>query len=261
MNLRCTARSPRPIGSIHSPHPRHVLPRGWATAATLTLASACSLPDRMPTGGDASGRVGVSLQASVVAVGADAINARVFYVRTTGGRNILIDSTAKIDRNSSGGVSWTGTRGFPFEFDLAPCLVDKAHVVAGSGCLVGIAVRLTEGGALRDSIDIEPTQVEPGHVTVITRTIVLREIQSVTVTGPSSAIEVGASLPLGARVVDVAGTTLTDRSVDWQSSAPAIAHVSGDGVLTALAPGEATIVARAGGREGTVRVLVAAKAP
>jgi hypothetical protein len=227
--------------------------------AVGALAAGCNLPDRAPTGFGDPSRVGMNVEATVVALAANAINARVFYVRTTGTRSILIDSTVKIDLDDNGNASWKGTRRFPVEFDLAPCLGDNAHVVAGSGCLVGVAVRLLSNGALLDSIDIAPVQVEPGRVTTVTRTIILREIRSLTVTLPAAAasgVSVGESVPLDVRVVDVSGATLTDRPVAWASSDPLVARVTGAGVVTALSVGEALITASAGAREGSARLLV-----
>jgi uncharacterized protein YjdB len=59
-----------------------------------------------------------------------------------------------------------------------------------------------------------------------------------------------------ATVLDAAGNTLTDRAVTWTSSNADIATVSALGIVTAVAPGTANIVATSGGRSGSAVITV-----
>jgi hypothetical protein len=71
-------------------------------------------------------------------------------------------------------------------------------------------------------------------------------------------LRVGQTLDLAATVHDAAGAALT-RAVAWTSSPTSVAGVdAASGVVTAAAPGEARIVAAAGGRETAVTVKVEA---
>ena len=56
---------------------------------------------------------------------------------------------------------------------------------------------------------------------------------------------VGETLELDAVLSDAAGRSLLNRSVRWQSSAPAVATVDSTGLVSGAAPGTARIVATA----------------
>jgi len=82
---------------------------------------------------------------------------------------------------------------------------------------------------------------------------------SVSVALDAATLEVGQATQAVATLKDAAGTTLTDRTVAWQSSNPAIATVNSSGVVTAVARGSATISAIADGKTGGATVTVAPK--
>lgn len=88
-------------------------------------------------------------------------------------------------------------------------------------------------------------------------TVAPREVAAIEVTPPSVSLVTGGSAQLQARLVDIQGTTLTDRQVAWSSSNEAVATVTQAGRVTGVAPGGATITAAAGGRTGQVAVTVA----
>jgi Leucine-rich repeat (LRR) protein len=81
------------------------------------------------------------------------------------------------------------------------------------------------------------------------------EVASVTVTPPSSTIEVGEAVQLSAEVKNAEGTVLS-ATVEWTSGTPTVASVSGSGMVTGLADGTATITASAGGQSGSATVVV-----
>lgn len=80
-------------------------------------------------------------------------------------------------------------------------------------------------------------------------------VASVSVQPASAALTVGATFALTALAKDATGAPL-DRVVTWSSDDPAVASVSTSGVVTAVAPGSATITARSDGKSGTAAVVV-----
>lgn len=85
-------------------------------------------------------------------------------------------------------------------------------------------------------------------------------VAAVAVTPDGSSIGVGGTLRLGALVTDAAGNALAGRAVSYVSSAPSVAGVSADGLVTGVTSGTATIRATSEGVTGaaTVRVITPA---
>ena len=77
-----------------------------------------------------------------------------------------------------------------------------------------------------------------------------------TVAPPTKAMLVTQSFPLAATVTDTAGNVVTDRVVTWGSNNTAVATVSAAGVVTAVAPGTATITATSETKSGTSTITV-----
>jgi trimeric autotransporter adhesin len=88
-------------------------------------------------------------------------------------------------------------------------------------------------------------------------TVTLTPVGTVTVDPSSLALTVGKTGTLTATVRDANGTELANRPVSWSSSDTRIATVSG-GVVTAVAPGSATITATSEGKSGSAAVTVGA---
>ncbi len=87
-------------------------------------------------------------------------------------------------------------------------------------------------------------------------------VASVTVLPPRSSISVGGSLTLSALVQDTKGTALPGTPLQWRSSEARVASVTDDGLVTAVAAGEARITATAAdGTTGTATVTVTSTAP
>ena len=88
-------------------------------------------------------------------------------------------------------------------------------------------------------------------------------VASVVVSPASANLFVGVvdSTTLGTVVIaptvkDASGNVLSGRTITWSSSAPAVATVSSTGVVSAVAPGTASIMASSGGQTGQVSVTV-----
>ncbi len=78
-------------------------------------------------------------------------------------------------------------------------------------------------------------------------------VQSIWLNRDSATLVTGEEITLTATVIP---DTATDKTVTWSSSAPGIASVDQTGKVTALSVGEATITAKAGGKEATCAVSV-----
>jgi uncharacterized protein YjdB len=81
-------------------------------------------------------------------------------------------------------------------------------------------------------------------------------VVAVRISPSSRDIAVDESAQLTAEALDARGAVLSGRSVEWTSSRPNVASVSGSGVVTGLAPGAAAITATIEGKSGVAAVTV-----
>lgn len=81
-------------------------------------------------------------------------------------------------------------------------------------------------------------------------------VGSVTVDPASASIAVDSTVQLSASIKDTGGRTVTDRAVTWSSSNPAVATVTGTGLVRGVAAGSATITASSEGKSGTAAIQV-----
>src|SRR5438874_4524515 len=81
-------------------------------------------------------------------------------------------------------------------------------------------------------------------------------VASVTMSPAATTVSGGATVQLTATLKDASGNVLRGRSVTWASSAPALAPVSGTGLVTGLVVGPATITATSGVHTGSAAVTV-----
>lgn len=82
-------------------------------------------------------------------------------------------------------------------------------------------------------------------------------LSTVTVALSPAQITVGGTATAMAELRSSAGAVLTGRTLNWSSSAPTIAAVSGAGVVSAIAAGSATITATSEGKSGSAPITVA----
>lgn len=110
------------------------------------------------------------------------------------------------------------------------------------------------------------TAVAPGTANIIASsggksgqaqiTVSLVPVSSVNVTLTSPARFVGQTTPASAVTLDSIGGVLTGRAIVWTSSNSSVATVSTTGVVSALAPGTANIIATSEGKAGSAPVTV-----
>jgi hypothetical protein len=81
-------------------------------------------------------------------------------------------------------------------------------------------------------------------------------VATVTVTGPGSQAVPLQELQLVVTLRDASGAELEDREIAWSSSRETVATVSASGLVTAVAPGSATITATSEGKSGGLALTV-----
>jgi len=86
-------------------------------------------------------------------------------------------------------------------------------------------------------------------------------VASVIINPRQANLAIGATLQLTTTVRDEVGNVLTDRAVNWRSSAPGVAKVSETGLVTGVSGCLATITAASEGHRDEATITVAAAAP
>ena len=81
------------------------------------------------------------------------------------------------------------------------------------------------------------------------------DVASISVTGISQPLTVGATAQAAATATDANGAVLV-RSFTWNSSNPAVATVASTGLVTGVSAGTATISASVAGKSGSLQVTV-----
>lgn len=113
------------------------------------------------------------------------------------------------------------------------------------------------------------TGVSPGAATIVATsegrsaqaavTVALPPVQAVAVTPARDTLAVNGARQFIAELRDAGGAALTGRAIVWASDNTAVAITSASGVVTALAPGTATISASSEGRSGSAVLVVLAR--
>jgi uncharacterized protein YjdB len=154
----------------------------------------------------------------------------------------------------------------------------RLRVVRGGGTPAGSASRIewrslspaiapvTQRGVVRGAapgtarvVAADGTRSDTATITV---TVARAAVASVVVSPPTGRIAVGETTRLGAAVADARGRRLTDRAVAWQSTNDDVASVdAASGLVTARAPGTATVEARSEGVTGSAQITVPAPTP
>jgi hypothetical protein len=100
------------------------------------------------------------------------------------------------------------------------------------------------------------TATVEGIVGTAAVTVTAVPVATVTVSPSTASLAVGGTQQYTATPKDAAGNTLAGRTVAWTTSAAAVATVSATGLVTAVAPGNAAIMATVEGVAGTAAVTV-----
>lgn len=95
-----------------------------------------------------------------------------------------------------------------------------------------------------------------GQVGTASVTVTAVPIASVDVTPTSANVDVGATRQMTATPRDAQGNALTGRTISWTSSASGVASVNGNGLVTGVAAGSATITATSEGQSGSASITV-----
>lgn len=121
---------------------------------------------------------------------------------------------------------------------------------------LGDVTGVTAGGPVAVTATIE------GKSASAQITVALVPVNSVVVTPAAPTIQAATTVQLTATLRDELANVLTGRAVNWTSSDPAIASVTGaGGLVTGDQPGTVTITAASEGKTGTARVTVTLGAP
>ncbi|HXV91337.1 MAG TPA: Ig-like domain-containing protein [Gemmatimonadales bacterium] len=117
--------------------------------------------------------------------------------------------------------------------------------VTATGLVTGVAPGTTSVTAECEDVAVAVT------VTVLPGTLA-----AVQVTPAGLALPVGATRQLVATAQDASGTALAGYTATWASDRPAVATVTAQGLVTAVAPGTATVTATIEGRTGAATITV-----
>jgi uncharacterized protein YjdB len=123
--------------------------------------------------------------------------------------------------------------------------------VSPSGLVTAGAVR---GGTAETAIITAAAEGRSANVSLSVAPI---PVATITPSTGQLSLYVGQVLQLGVALKDATGGTLTGRSVTWSSTAPAIASVDNQGLVTAIAPGTSTITLTAENKTASVNVTIA----
>ena len=105
----------------------------------------------------------------------------------------------------------------------------------------GLALAFAEADGVRGRVEI---RIGPASVAMVLPT-----------TAPTGIV-VGGRVVLGATVVDSLNNVLDDRVVVWTSTAPDVATITSDGMVTAIGAGEVEFTCSCEGKSGTVKLVV-----
>ena len=86
-------------------------------------------------------------------------------------------------------------------------------------------------------------------------------LTSVTVAPPTASVAVGATVALTATVKDAQGNVMTGQTATWSTSNGSYATVNGNGLVTGVSAGSATITATSSGKSGSASITVTSAPP
>jgi uncharacterized protein YjdB len=130
-----------------------------------------------------------------------------------------------------------------------PVIFTTNNETAVSVSNAGLVTALAPGSAII-------TATSEGKSAVATVTVSIVPVASVVVTPANNPLVVGQTAQLTAEPRNAQGQPLVGRAILWTTSEPSVASVSSTGLVTAIAPGNATITATSEGKTGTATITV-----
>lgn len=200
-------------------------------AALVTLAGACGSDNNQVTLATSPNPV---LSAITVTLGATTVPAGQTTTATAAG----------VDQNGApfavNGITWSSS-------NTSVATVSSTGLVTGVG--PGTAqITAASGG-------------KTGSATVTVSAASASSVATVTVSPTNVMLVVGATQTMTAVTRDANGAILSGRPIAWSSSDPTKATVTPTGLVQAISPGTATIVATSEGKSGSAAVTVASTQP
>src|SRR5207302_1361262 len=128
-----------------------------------------------------------------------------------------------------------------------------------AGDSVAVAVSWSSSGGTISSSGVYVAGPTPGHFGVVATQTggSLAGSAALTVWAGPVAVQAGGRVQLWAAGGDSGGGVVSGRVVTWMSCDGSVAIVSGSGLVTAVAPGQATITATSEGKSGNAAITVA----
>ena len=161
-----------------------------------------------------------------------------------GNRDLLVGQTAQLSAqtlDAQGNV-----------LTARPVTFSTSNATVATVSNAGLVTALAPGSAII-------TAASEGKTASSSITVSSVPVSSVVVTPSGSDVVVGQTTQLKAEPRDGSGQPLVGRAVSWSTSAPNVASVSSTGLVTAIAPGSATISATSEGKAGTATINVSPK--
>lgn len=158
-----------------------------------------------------------------------------------GSVSLQVGATAQfrvVARDAAGNVL-VGRSAMLVSSNAAVATVDDAGVVRGVAAGTAVLTATSEGKTGTAAITVTPVPVA-----------------TVALSPATASLPIGETQQLSVVARDAQGNALPGRSVTWSSSNSAIASVSAAGVVTAVAPGSATISATVEAKSGSAAVTV-----
>ena len=153
------------------------------------------------------------------------------------GETLQLTATVEPEGASNKSVSWTSSD-------------ESVATVSGEGVVTGLKA---------GDVTITATTAEGGFTATCTVKVASMPVESVSLNSDEETIYVGETVKLEATVMPA---NATDKSVSWTSSDTLVATVSAEGVVTAVAVGEATVtVTTTDGGKTAVCTITVPEAP
>jgi alpha-tubulin suppressor-like RCC1 family protein/uncharacterized protein YjdB len=134
-----------------------------------------------------------------------------------------------------------------------PAIAIPASATSASGAPIAVTAIAAGTTQLRATSTADPSK---SATVVVTISADHDEVAFVRVSMDGGTLALGSTSQATAAVINAAGTRIDGRTVDWNSSNPAVASVTNGGLVTGLRPGLTSITAAVDGRSSSLAVDV-----